>query len=618
MTSGFTGDGQMLWQSSAFPFQSSSTYQFLADGSGGLLMLSDNADVVAVADIDGQSGAQAWQANIIVPGGTSPAVGPDGGIYTWAIDPNFAGGVLVKLDPQSGQSTTLAAIPYLNVISSCNGFTFVISSNPPEGLSPIVDNQGNVFVTYFALNGSDTLNCQGMQVGTGSMIGVLLKIAPDGSGSTFNVFSNPVASGASDNFGGIIPDGQGGAFVVWNQTPAGSNDEGIDNPNFITNSTTGSNYPSPLIGSFFPLVVLGENNTLVESDGTTVAALNSVSGQVQWTYQPAAGVATLVATHGGGVTVFDGGQNQISIDPQGNASTPISLGSPQSVQLSLLGQVDGISSSGIVQMLAAPLFDFADGSWDLQGGGSQVQTGGPVQGGGPVQNGHAQPLPYEAPLAKAPLPSCQGAPKPCAGDALENAFSSLQTVISGSCPKCQTFVFSKSQLGLTQSVFGGYLGLTHQFYDATRSHAKAGEVLCTKHSVFNIFAPACNVSPGQQSLEIVKFWDLSGNPAAITKTPSAKGEGLITFWDPSQVNLALGNTVQAVGNQSAIFHEGLHGETGIIDTAIGTTSLQGTFGICLDDTSFSISEYISFYVFGVGSAPTNKQTSNGTCLTWTQ
>ena len=603
LMSGFTGDGQMLWQSSAFPSQGDSTYQFLADGSGGLLVFSDTADSVAVADFDGQTGAQAWQANVIFIGNTNPAVDQDGGIYMWTLD-----GVtnqttnLVKLDPQSGQSAVLASVPDLNVISSCNGFTFVIETGFAVALSPVVDAQGNTFATYFTLDGSSVLNCQGVQVGSGSMIGVLLKIAPDGTTSTYNVFSNPVTSATSDNFAGIIPDGQGGAFVVWNQSPAGSN--------FITDSTTGSTYPSPLSGGFFPLVVLGENSTFVESDGITVAALNSISGQVQWTYQPAAGVATLVATHGGGVTVFDGAQNQISIDALGNASTPISLGSPQSLQISLLGQVDDISSSGILQMVAAPLFDFADGSWDLQGGGGQFQSGGPVQGGGPVQNGHAQPLPYLA-----PLPSCPAAQTPCAGDALENALGALETLLSGACNACQTYVFSISQLGLSQTSFYKYLKQGHKYHDATRSSAKAGEVVCTPPTLFHPFPPTCGLSAIQFNTPLNVLWQQDGF-AAISKTPSP--DGAVIAFDPAQVCGSASATAsvckpfktsQALNyEEGVLFHENLHGSTSLYDP-----SLEDAFGIC-SGPSVAITEYLNFQIFGLGTAPTIPP--NQTCTQW--
>ena len=85
---------------------------------------------------------------------------------------------------------------------------------------------------------------------------------------------------------------------------------------------------------------------------------------------------------------------------------------------------------------------------------------------------------------------------------------------------------------------------------------------------------------------------------------------------PAQVNAGLGNSAAAKGNQASIFHEALHGTTGIFDSGIGGLSLQGVFGICLDDPSSSITNYLEFYVFALGNAPQTKITSNGTCLSW--
>jgi hypothetical protein len=162
------------------------------------------------------------------------------------------------------------------------------------------------------------------------------------------------------------------------------------------------------------------------------------SGQTQWTYQPSQGVNSIFAVHGGGASIFDNQMNQITINSSGNPGSPSPLAF-SSIQPSLLGTLNGITPTGSVALISALQIDFADGGWDAELGGLQKSS-------------KSEALPYLA-----SLPSCSGAQTPCVGDALENAFSSLQTLVSGDCANCQTFVFSKSQLGLTQQSFTAYL-----------------------------------------------------------------------------------------------------------------------------------------------------------------
>src|ERR1700722_15408769 len=129
------------------------------------------------------------------------------------------------------------------------------------------------------------------------------------------------------------------------------------------------------------------------------------------------------------------------------------------------------------------------------------------------------------------------------------------------------------QLGLTQQSFAAYLKRGRNFYDATRSNAKVGDVLCR-----NSFFYSCNVTTSEFNMTIIQFWQID-HPGAFTKTPSSGGQGLVTFWDPSQVNLVLGNAVGAKINQATIFHEALHGSTGIIDNNAfnSTPNLENIF-----------------------------------------
>jgi len=129
------------------------------------------------------------------------------------------------------------------------------------------------------------------------------------------------------------------------------------------------------------------------------------------------------------------------------------------------------------------------------------------------------------------------------------------------------------------------------------------------------FFYSCNVTALQSNMTVREFWESEQHPAAFTKTPSSKDDGLTTFLDPAQINLDTGNTSPAKQNQATLFHEALHGLTGLVDTSLPpAVSLQGVFGICLDDPSVSITKYLAYNIFGIGAAP--QQKSGSTCMTW--
>ena len=64
---------------------------------------------------------------------------------------------------------------------------------------------------------------------------------------------------------------------------------------------------------------------------------------------------------------------------------------------------------------------------------------------------------------------------------------------------------------------------------------------------------------------------------------------MLTFVDPAAISLTLGSTP----NQAMIFHEALHGKYGLYDS-----DLEGDFGICEDQGSIQISNYLEKHVLG--------------------
>jgi hypothetical protein len=594
----FTGDGQQLWQVLLPASQINATEipgltQAMGDRYGGLFLFGlaqDNSEMTML-DLDGQTGGVVWQFSepFIYSQG---AIGSDGGIYSM----NYGFGVpsvtLVRFDPNSGQQTQIASLPNGSETSVCGSavssdFRLALATNP------LIDGNGNIFTEY-AVSGLLQVDCSPAST-SNTQTGAVLKVAPNGSTSTANLYSySKSCNGPGDcpidsySLTGFVPDGQGGVLAGWSVISAAS---GVTSYN-ITNTSSSSTYPSPSAGYLTGNIVLGEDGNVFLTDGSTVFVSDPNSGAVHWTYQPSQGVNSIFAVHGGGVSIFDNQMNQTTVDSSGNAGSPLSFAF-SSIQPSVLGTLNGIAPTGNLALISAPVIDFADGGWDAAFGSLQ-------------KSGASEPLPYLA-----PLPSCPGAQTPCAGDALENAFSSLQTLVSGNCANCQTFVFSKSQLGITQQSFSTYLNRGHSFYNATRSNATVGKVLCRS------IIYTCNVTASQFNMTITQFWQSVEQPEAITKTPSSSGQGLVTFWDPSQVKAALGNTVGAQANQAAIFHEGLHGLTGTIDNNAfhAVTNLEDIFGICYEP-SVAITEYITFNIFGLGTPPTTQQSSIGPCTSW--
>jgi hypothetical protein len=405
------------------------------------------------------------------------------------------------------------------------------------------------------------------------------------------------------------------------------------NLNSLTNADTGSVLSWQLMnGSYCPATTDGVCSSTVKASteyhftttaGTAVASDVVMAPAVPGQSAPITPVLQLADGSFVGSVQGQSGNYMVAFDSSGNVNWTVPGYFPQ------IATADGgiISANGTT-------FDSSGNATGLLGSlptqswlGNEYRLGSVEQvanlirryahsfaalfGGNESDNGTAKEEPQYA-----QLPSCPGSQAACATQALETAYSSLQTLMTGNCPNCQTFVFSKSQLGIDQGTFLKYLNRSHHFYDATNSHVLAGQALCIPHSVINIFADPCTVSSFDQSMQVKQIWKRD-QAYAITKTPSDNGEGLVTFWDPSQVTASLGSTTGSTQIEATIFHEALHGATGVVDTGlIGVPSLQGAFGICLDDDSTSISDYLAFNIFGLSPGPTTKPTATSTCLHW--
>ena len=399
----------------------------------------------------------------------------------------------------------------------------------------------------------------------------------------------------------VVPDGQGGAFIPWwkdlGNFPnyqahlahvSGSAVTDVTLPLVFQNTAYLGSQPCPL-PYFRPglpcttdfRVVLGENGVIFATDLKSVVALDATMAPL-WTYSSAAGMDLVAATADGGVTINDFQQGLVPLDARGNPSQSLAQATLVA-SYSWTGLLFGIpseSGSNGLALFSGNILDWAHSFW-------AAPDGSPSSVNASVE------MPWFP-----PLPSCPGAQTPCANEALEDALSSLRGLLSSNCSNCQTWVFSKPQIGLTQASFNSYLDQGHKFYDVTRSYAPANKVLCVQHSIFNIFAEPCPFG----AIRMIDLWQQS-EPAALSKTPSP--DGMVTFFDPAQVNNALGIATGAKQNQATIFHEALHGSTGLTDGSpfAGPVTLESIFGICFQPSQ-AITNYLSFHIFGIGAAPT--------------
>jgi hypothetical protein len=237
--------------------------------------------------------------------------------------------------------------------------------------------------------------------------------------------------------------------------------------------------------------------------------------------------------------------------------------------------------------LAAPLMDWGNSIW-VQAGGS------------PAPSGAAVSMP-----AFPPLPSCPGQQTPCAQQAVNDAFNSLRLLMAGSCPSCGPQIFSHLGSQYTQAGFSQFLTMKPGFYDGTRSTLSINELTGRKAGFVGFLdwvisgsgAPPLDQACPPTTATVAQLIACAQD-SAVTVTPAQAGKGLMTFLDPSKINLVPASSPTGIVNQALLFHEGLHGYTGIWDLF-----LEADFGYGNNAPSCVITDYIELKVWG-GTIPT--------------
>jgi hypothetical protein len=307
------------------------------------------------------------------------------------------------------------------------------------------------------------------------------------------------------------------------------------------------------------------------------------SGTIKWSN---VGYYAQIATSDGGVIGQSYSGQSYTFDANGNSTgqtvtlNPPSNGSSSGQWPGWLGNVTGSAYSilsGSAFSLASPSTSYAT-TYAALLGGNHGGTGTSVQ---------QEWFPD--------LPSCPGASTPCAKEALTAALDSLRLKLelTGGCPKCQSGVFSHIP-PYTQSQFATYLSKTPRFYDGTRSNAPT-KVLCGNAGgiggTINFGFCLVQIPGGTVSAYMS---DPTRQASAVSQTPTDAGLGMMTFFDPVVVcNSKSGQ--QRILNEALLFHEGLHGYTGLDDNPL----LQD-FGKSTRLPSVNITYYIQDEVLGGG------------------
>jgi hypothetical protein len=344
---GLNSNGGHMWQSSI----SSAT---LGGGAGfeigaldgGVSVVGSNT-IVNLSPVDG---SQNWQYTTTDPYGsfgTSPALGYDGTIFAVEqecdVSSTGSGSVNVDtwaacLDAINGNDGTLTTQTNLPTSSdvivvgedcgeapSSNTFYSTPSMSPP-----LVGSDGAVYLLASIGQTSDDTECaEGVQTETRTYNESLVLLR---NGVTFQTINTHIGSG-TDTIGDLIPDGNGG-FLVRYVDSAIPNALSVAVVNAV--GVIKSTLSSLMYGSSD--MILGDNNTALVTDGSTVVAFNSRNLSPLWTYVSSGGILTFVtATQGGGVLVNDSSNGVVQLDGTGTASaaistlngfTPFTLGSP--------------------------------------------------------------------------------------------------------------------------------------------------------------------------------------------------------------------------------------------------------------------------------------------------
>jgi hypothetical protein len=622
--SAITSDGTTAWTASAtavstaIPILGFTVPDFL----GGLAVVSCNVQTgdVSIVRLDGSTGQPDinYTSSGCQWGGTT-AVDTDGTI----IDAESLAATVVGIDPTTGAPRFSVPMVQGNVNAAEDPYTAPYWPNT-NVYDSIVAGDGNAYIAY------------GYEDAVGDVfVTHLMLLRTDTSGNYSNIdvmdWTTEVPSAILGQVSvNMITNADQGIFLAWEADPNGHEggstvhtdrfgrvrrsprmaprvlrttprDSFVDTPTFgmamvsgtavtLINAPTIPNQAGSVVpvlqlqdGSFvgsvgigpYPEVVLGTDAGITQ---TNMVAFDA-SGNVRWMVP---NMCPQIATDDGGLIALSahGGCSAttgpaITFDQKGNATG----------QVTLLTQSwpNNAYQVGSVDQVVAQVIYLALSWWAVQGGN---------QGGtGTATNQQWFP---ELKSCQDPGGNCTKGPLP--RDLLLNARSDLvsQLVPLSSCEQAaKTWVFDVVQFGLfgtgriDSSTYTSYLQNIQHFYDGTKSTLPSADL---------------GVNCGFTTVAQCFFGAGSGTFAVTNPTGNPK-KPMISFWQPAaptssnnNVGLDPTNNGRNLSVESNLFHEAIHGYTGLVDGAIWQNLSAMDNSIVANTSSYKITLYVQKHV----------------------
>jgi hypothetical protein len=576
-----TSSGTTAWTANL-----NGSYDNVPDFQGGLVVANVGANLPTITKLDGTTG-QPYPAYTPTNQGDSLtllAVHTDGTIF--ALDTNSAANTVsvVGINPTTGAQEF--SVPLDQSVSSSSSSGTVTGLCPSSGLPPgsgnptytaptflsaMIAGDGYAYVAYeyqvATSVGQSTIVCSDDEVvqdsGTSTTNTVvhlmLLRVGTDGSSSKIDVkdwdpmymeqcnfrqcsYANTGAV-AQNVYVSMITNADQGTVLSWEADMpqycgSGTIDPTVCNANVPAASTYG--LASTVGGS---LASSASNPTgiypvLQAQDGTFLGGTNSnsmvafdQSGNVMWSVP---NDYPQIATADGGVI----GGSGVTYDNQGRATGQVGALPTQS-------WTGNAYTDGPFQQVASLALNVADASFS------------PRTGANPSENSTA--------LQRcAPLDSSTSAK-------LEGAYSALTSFLLGKyCPFCNAAIFQQVEIGTSQAEFTSYLQQGHEFCDGTKSQEPGGTIGASQSTVAAYFqasptTTATTVATGPKTFP-AKY---PGLGFTVWTFSSTERKNLKTFFNPTLI------PSDQPTNESLLFHESLHGFTGL-----GDGGVPGQIGLC--------------------------------------
>jgi hypothetical protein len=383
-----SADGEQIWSNESSAGASTDVKGF-SDGNGGILLWyhpSSGGD--SLVDLDGPTGSTLWE---YVSQGTltaSPfgelgniAVGNGGNVYFSEFAPpsslptnpdSTPIGYLVALNGTTGAVVTR----YHGPIGTDTDYSD-ISEWPSSISDPVIGPDGTVFAAVQTYNSTYT----GSEYSAEQDLS-LLALSMDGTTTLTQFYSDTSTQHACgfpcDAVNGLIPDGNGGAYVSWEY---GALEGGYIDTSHVTDaSSSGSTDFTPPFAA--TQMVLGDSGALIATDGQTASALSG--GSAIWTYAAPSIYDELkisTATEGNGLDLTDENQGSypyseslVTLDGTGTpVGSAITVDSGSAPAPSGLGSWLGIINNSLATFSGANVI-FPAANWPIPSGNAYGQN----------------------------------------------------------------------------------------------------------------------------------------------------------------------------------------------------------------------------------------------------